>query len=121
MVTSAWSYLRFALADEIANTLTYTRSLDVRPSSVTRKYDQMTWIPNARERRCTSDGCDGHYLKQGDKLLVTLEAIDVDSNRLRWQSNVAVPTDDLIALQTGMAVRCGKAYCLVWELERHAR
>ena len=31
-------YLRFALADEIANTLTYSRTLDVRPSAVTRKY-----------------------------------------------------------------------------------
>src|SRR5262249_22581762 len=31
-------FLRFALADEIANTLTYTRTLDVRPSSITRKY-----------------------------------------------------------------------------------
>jgi serine/threonine protein kinase len=29
-------FLRFALADEIANVLTYTRTLDVRPSSSTR-------------------------------------------------------------------------------------
>ena len=29
-------YLRFALADEIANVLTYSRTLDVRPSNVTR-------------------------------------------------------------------------------------
>ena len=31
-------FLRFALADEIANTLTYTRTLDVRPSSITQKF-----------------------------------------------------------------------------------
>ena len=31
-------FLRFALADEIANVLTYIRTLDVRPSSLTRKY-----------------------------------------------------------------------------------
>src|SRR3981081_1832109 len=31
-------FLRFALADEIANTLTYTRTLDVRPYSIPRKY-----------------------------------------------------------------------------------
>ena len=31
-------YLRFALADEIANVLTYSPTLDVRPSAVTRKY-----------------------------------------------------------------------------------
>ncbi len=32
-------YLRFALADELSSVLTYSRSLEVRPSSVTRKYD----------------------------------------------------------------------------------
>src|ERR1700693_1685512 len=31
-------FLRFALADEIANTLTYTQTLDVRPSAITRKF-----------------------------------------------------------------------------------
>ena len=31
-------YLRFALADELTSVLTYSRSLEVRPSSVTRKY-----------------------------------------------------------------------------------
>jgi serine/threonine protein kinase len=31
-------FLRFALADEIANTLTYARTLEIRPSSSTRKY-----------------------------------------------------------------------------------
>src|SRR5438309_240266 len=31
-------FLRFALADEISNVLTYTRTLDVRPSSITRNY-----------------------------------------------------------------------------------
>jgi len=31
-------YLRFALADELSSVLTYSRSLEVRPSSVTRKY-----------------------------------------------------------------------------------
>src|SRR5579862_5783386 len=31
-------YLRFALADELTSVLTYSRSLEVRPSSVTRRY-----------------------------------------------------------------------------------
>ncbi len=31
-------YLRFALADELSSVLTYSRSLEVRPSSVTRRY-----------------------------------------------------------------------------------
>src|SRR5215469_1207118 len=35
---SSLDYLRFALADEISSLLTYTRSLDVRPTASTRKY-----------------------------------------------------------------------------------
>jgi len=35
---SSLDYLRFALADELTSVLTYSRSLEVRPSSVTRKY-----------------------------------------------------------------------------------
>ena len=46
-------FLRFALADEIANVLTYTRSLDVRPSSVTRKYVGNDVDPQQAGRDCT--------------------------------------------------------------------
>ena len=31
-------FLRFALADEIANALTYAHSLEIRPSAATQKY-----------------------------------------------------------------------------------
>jgi len=31
-------FLRFALADEIANALTHARSLEIRPSTATQKY-----------------------------------------------------------------------------------
>ena len=99
-------FLRFALADEIANTLTYTRSLDVRPSSITRKYVGNDVDPQQVGRAVhVANILTGHFLKQGDRLLVTLEAIEVDTNRLRWQSNVTAPADDLIALQAGMAAQ----------------
>src|SRR6195256_674950 len=99
-------FLRFALADEIANTLTYTRTLDVRPSSITRKYVANDIDPQQVGRDVhVANILTGHFLKQGDRLLVTLEAIEVDSNRLRWQSNVTAPADDLIALQAEMAAK----------------
>jgi serine/threonine protein kinase/tetratricopeptide (TPR) repeat protein len=99
-------FLRFALADEIANTLTYTRSLDVRPSSITRKYVGNDVDPQKVGREVhVANVLTGHFLKQGDQLLVTLEAIEVESNRLLWQSNVTAKADDLIALQAGMAAQ----------------
>ena len=38
-------YLRFALADELTSVLTYSRSLEVRPSSVTRKFVELDLDP----------------------------------------------------------------------------
>jgi eukaryotic-like serine/threonine-protein kinase len=99
-------FLRFALADEIANTLTYTRTLDVRPSSVTRKFVGNDVDPQKAGREVhVATILTGHFLKQGDRLLVTLEAIQVNGNRLLWQSNVTAPAQDLIALQAQMAAR----------------
>src|SRR5262252_2158796 len=97
-------FLRFALADEIANTLTYTRSLDVRPSAITRKYVANDVDPEQAGREVhVANVLTGHFVKQGEQLMVTLEAIDVESNKLRWQSNVTVRADDMIALQAAMA------------------
>jgi eukaryotic-like serine/threonine-protein kinase len=99
-------FLRFALADEIANTLTYTRTLDVRPSSITRKFSGNDVDPQKAGREVhVANVITGHFLKQGDHVLITLEAIQVDGNRLVWQSNVTAPAEDLIALQAQMAAQ----------------
>src|SRR5262249_26559786 len=68
-------YLRFALADEISNVLTHSRSLDVRPSGVTRKFVSPDLDPQkvGRELRVGSV-LTGHFLKQGDHILVMLES-----------------------------------------------
>ena len=97
---SSVEFLRFALADEIASVLTYARTLDVRPSFDTRKYATNDADPQkaGRELRVATV-LTGHFLKQGDNLLVTLEAIDVKNNRLLWQTNLTEPSEDLIALQ----------------------
>ena len=97
-------YLRFALADELANVLTYARTLDVRPSSLTRKYVDPEMDPQkvGRELRVGSL-LTGHFLRQGDHLLVTLEAIDVNNDRLLWQTSLNVRADDMISLQSQLA------------------
>ncbi len=99
-------FLRFALADEIANALTYTRALDVRPSSMTRKYVGVDEDPRqvGSELR-VGTVVTGHFLKQGDRLMVTLEAIESSTNRLLWQTTLTAPAEDLIALQSTMAAQ----------------
>ncbi|MGA7461229.1 MAG: protein kinase [Candidatus Korobacteraceae bacterium] len=99
-------FLRFALADEIANVLTYSRALDVRPSSLTQKYATKDIDPEkvGRELRVATV-LTGHFLKQDENLRVTLEAIDVRDNRLIWQTSFTAPSQDLIALQSNMAAQ----------------
>jgi tetratricopeptide (TPR) repeat protein len=47
----------------------------------------------------------GHFIRQGEQLTVTLEAIDVASDRLLWQTNITAPVNDLIALQSQLSTQ----------------
>jgi eukaryotic-like serine/threonine-protein kinase len=99
-------FLRFAMADEISNVLTYTGTLDVRPSSVTQKYTGNNVDPHQAGRQMhVATVITGHFLTQGDDLLVTLEAIDVRHDRLLWQTSLTAPARNLIALQSAMAAQ----------------
>jgi TolB-like protein len=99
-------FLRFALADEIANTLTYTRTLDVRPSAITRKFVGNDVDPQQAGKEVhVANVITGHFLKQGNRLLITLEAIQVEGDKLLWQTNVTAPAQDLIALQAQIAAQ----------------
>jgi len=99
-------YLRFALADELTSVLTYSRSLDVRPSSVTRKYVALDLDPHkvGQELR-VGRLLSGSFRKQGQQLLVTLEAIDVPTDRLLWQATVTAKADDLISLHEQLSTQ----------------
>jgi len=93
-------YLRFALADELSNVLTYSRSLEVRPSSLTRKYSSPDLDPkNVGKELRVGRLLQGHFMRQGDQLTVTLEAIDVPTDRLLWQGSATAKADDMIGLQ----------------------
>jgi TolB-like protein len=99
-------YLRFALADELTSVLTYSRTLEVRPSSVTRKYVALDLDPKQvglqlRVGRLLT----GSFRKQGDQLIVTLEAMDVPTERLLWQTTVTAKADDMIGLQEQLSAQ----------------
>jgi TolB-like protein/Tfp pilus assembly protein PilF len=99
-------FLRTALADEIANTLTYSRTLDVRPSATTQKFVGNDVDPQQAGRELhVANILTGHFLKQGDHLMITIEAIQVEGNKLLWQTNVTAPAQDLIALDAQMAAK----------------
>ena len=93
-------FLRFALADEIANALTYSHSLEIRPSSSTQKFSNNE-ADASRIGRALGVGTvvAGHFLRQDKIVMVTLEAVDVKDDRLVWTGTLRAPADNLIALQ----------------------
>jgi serine/threonine protein kinase/tetratricopeptide (TPR) repeat protein len=104
-------YLRFALADEIASVLTYNRGLDVRPTGTTRKYVSPDLDPQQAGREMhVANVVTGHYMRQGNRLLVTLQSVDVATDSVTWQSApVTAPSQDFIGLRDALTkqVRSG--------------
>jgi TolB-like protein/Tfp pilus assembly protein PilF len=102
----AVDYLRFALADELTSALTYSRSLEVRPSSATRKYVDPDQDPRkVGQQLRVGRLLTGHFMRQGEQLSVTLEAVDVASDRLLWQTTVTAGVNDLISLQNKLTTQ----------------
>ena len=93
-------FLRLGLADEIATSLSYVRSLSIRPFSTTSKYDSPTLdVQEAGHAMHVTDVVTGHFLKEGSQLQITLEAIDVDNNRTEWRDTMTVAAPDMIAMR----------------------
>jgi eukaryotic-like serine/threonine-protein kinase len=94
------NFLTFALSDEISTTLSHSPTLAIRPFAATRKYAGRDYDPQAAGKELgVTDVVTGHFLREGDQLQVTLEAVDVASNRVVWQDTVTGPMKNLIGLQ----------------------
>ena len=99
-------FLRLALPDEIATALSYEHSLSIRPFATTSKYTAagLDLQQVGREMR-VGNIVTGHYLKEGDRLQITLEAVDVENNRTLWRDSLSVAAPDLIAMRTQVTAK----------------
>jgi serine/threonine protein kinase/TolB-like protein/Flp pilus assembly protein TadD len=99
-------FLRLALADEIATTLSYVRSLSIRPFATTSKYDSPTLdLQEAGKAMHVTDVVTGHYLKEGDQIQITLEAVDVADNRTLWRDTMTVAAPDVITMRSQITAK----------------
>ncbi|HEX9111685.1 MAG TPA: protein kinase [Terriglobales bacterium] len=96
----ATDFLRLALPDEIATTLSYLPSFSIRPFATTSKYNgpNLDLQQAGREMGVTSI-VTGHYLAEGNQLEITLEAVDVANNRSVWRDTISVAAADRIAMR----------------------
>jgi serine/threonine protein kinase/tetratricopeptide (TPR) repeat protein len=99
-------FLRFAVPDEVVSTLSYIPSLAIRPFSATQKYTgEAIDLQSIGHELRVADIVTGRYLQEGDTLRVTVEATDVENNRLIWQQTVSGSVADMIALQDQISAR----------------
>lgn len=101
---SSLDYLRSALPDEIAHSLTAAHSLTVRPLAASAPFS----TPQVDFRKVGHDldvnhVITGHFLIMGDRLHITMEAVDTGEDRIIWQDNFDVSTNNLLAMQEQIA------------------
>jgi eukaryotic-like serine/threonine-protein kinase len=93
-------YLRMALPDEIATTLSAVRTLSIRPFSTTSKYSTPgVDLQQAGKEMHVGRIVTGHFQKVRDQLQLTMEAVDVADDRVLWQDSRSVPAEDLVAMR----------------------
>jgi eukaryotic-like serine/threonine-protein kinase len=99
-------FLRLALADEIATALSYVRSLSIRPFATTSKYDSPNLdLQEAGRAMHVTNVVTGHYMKQGEQLQITLEAVDIGDNRTIWRDTMTVAAPDMIAMRSEITAK----------------
>jgi DNA-binding winged helix-turn-helix (wHTH) protein/TolB-like protein len=97
-------YLRSALPDEVANTLSAARSLVVRPLAASSQYsDPSVDLRKVGHELSVNRIVTGHFVLAGDQLQLTMEAVDTDQNRVLWHDTVNVPATNLLVLQAQIA------------------
>ncbi|HXA86077.1 MAG TPA: protein kinase [Candidatus Dormibacteraeota bacterium] len=91
-------FLRMALPDEVATTLSSVRTLSIRPFATTGKYAKADVdLQQAGKDMHVGRIVTGHYQRVRDTLRLTLEAVDVGDDRVLWQETMNLPAEDLVA------------------------
>ena len=102
----ATDYLRLALPDEVATTLSYAPALSVRPFSSARRY--VGKDVNARtvgRELNASRVLTGQFQRAGDRLRVSLEVVETDADRVVWRDTTTTTAADLVSLSDQISTR----------------
>ena len=100
--------LQFAVSDRVAGLLAKSRAIRVRPVPQAAKFRD----PNLDPRRVAAElgvtsVLTGHYTREAGQLRVTLQAIDVESDSVLWESTVIGPTPESVEEKIGAEVQHG--------------
>ncbi len=97
-------FYEFALADAVITELAQLRSLIVRPSSITSKYQHVEVDAReaGREQRVHAVLSAG-FISLGDKMRVTVQLLDVVSGEILWSERIDAESNDILVLQDEIA------------------
>lgn len=99
-------FLGISLADAIITKLDYVSSLNVRPSTTVEKYrNQVIDIQKVAGELNVDTVLAGSFLRDGDKLRITYQLIDVKSDKLLGRGTIDLKYHDLLTLQDTVAQR----------------
>ena len=93
-------FLGYALADQVIGSLTYVQNLTVRPSSSVRKYQHGNYdLDEVGDELAVDFVLAGNYLQQGDRMRLTIELIDLESEQIVWRESFEVSYQDAFEMQ----------------------
>ena len=93
-------FLGYALADQIIGSLVYVQDLTVRPSSSVRQYQHGEYdLDEVGDELAVNFVLAGNYLQQGDRMRLTVELIDLESEQTVWREPIEVPYQDAFEMQ----------------------
>lgn len=102
--SSSLDYLRSALPDELANTLSAARFLTVRPLAASARFsDQGVDFRKIGRDLDVNRAITGHFLTEGNRLHITMEAVDTTEDRIIWHDSFEVASSNLVAMQEQVA------------------
>ncbi len=97
-------YLSLAVPDEIATALSRGSGLAIRPFSTTSRLETDGLDPLVIGRDLgVANLVTGQYFQEGDRLSLTLEAIDVEANAVVWRDSIVVSAQELLSLRQEVA------------------
>jgi TolB-like protein len=93
-------YLSTALADEVITTLSYAPTLNIRPFSMSQQFTADKSDPHeAGQRLRVGQVVTGRFRREGERVGLTLEAMDVGKDEIVWHGSVDVTSKDLLTLR----------------------
>jgi TolB-like protein/predicted Ser/Thr protein kinase len=99
-------FLRMALPDEVATTLSSVRSLSIRPFATAGKYAKGDVdLQQAGKEMRVGRIVTGHYQRVRNQLQLTVQAVDVGDDRVLWQETMNVSPEDLVTMREQLTAK----------------